>query len=323
MDIKTVSEHDYKMILLCKGHYDGPIIDKIQEYLKKDYLGNINYLNMYDLYNHLLGTLLNVVDKNEIATILKRDIPETSIRKFFNRGGKSIDELDLCNILISKLECLQMRKDGDDIYNIQVGDKTLTYSEYASLNILKKQSIMIDMDDVLVTNYFLHSLNSFLNTNYEESDFKSFYMQEKIPENRRKEFFDYFLKEDIYKHAVISDNAVEVVKDLNEKYDVFIGTSFIFPEVIDQSGVVLKYKYDFLTKNFPYLNPYNFIFLGNKDNLNMDIKIDDRLENLKGAKEKLLFTAYHNEDLSNKYLIKNGIKRVDDFQDVKKLLLNK
>lgn len=187
----------------------------------------------------------------------------------------------------------------------------------------KKESLMIDMDDVLVTNYFLKPLNDFLKTNYKESDFKNFYMQEKIPEHRRFEFFDYFLKDDIYRHAIISENAIEVVKELNDSYDVFIGTSFIFPEAIEKSGIVLKYKYDFLTKNFPYLNPYNFIFLGNKDNLNMDIKIDDKLDNLKGARKKLLYTAYHNKDLSEDYLKEIEVKRTNNFNDIKKLLLKK
>lgn len=189
--------------------------------------------------------------------------------------------------------------------------------------IIEKESLMIDMDDVLVTNYFIKPLNDFLNTDYKESDFKNFYMQERVPEHRRVEFFDYFLKYDIYRNAIISENAIEVVRELNEYYDVFVGTSFIFPEAIEKSGIVLKYKYDFLTKNFPYLNPYNFIFLGNKDNLKMDIKIDDKLDNLRGAREKLLYTAYHNKELTDQFLKENGVKRANNFNDIKKLLLKK
>ena len=37
------------------------------------------------------------------------------------------------------------------------------------------------------------------------------------------------------------------------------------------------------------------MFGSDKTTLSMDIKVDDKLENLKGAKEKLLYTAYHNK----------------------------
>lgn len=75
--------------------------------------------------------------------------------------------------------------------------------------IIEKESLMIDMDDVLVTNYFIKPLNDFLNNDYKESDFKNFYMQEKIPEHRRVEFFDYFLKYDIYRNAIISETLLK------------------------------------------------------------------------------------------------------------------
>lgn len=321
--MKTISKHDYNMIKITKSGSDIPVIDRLQKYLKEDYLGNINYLNMYDLYKHLAKTFINVSDKSDIESILIRDIPEISLRKFFNKKDKNISEEDLCNLLISKLELLKMREDGKDIYCIDTKNGLIPYSEYENNNliILPKKRLMIDMDDVIVTNYFLSYINLYLGTNYVESDFKDFYMQNVIPEHLREDFFDYFLSNDIYKYAVISEGAKEVLKDLNDRYELYIGTSYIFKEAMEKSGIVLLNKHNFLVENFPYLNPNNFIFGSNKEVLNMDIKIDDKLSNLKGAKEKLLYTAYHNEDLSNAYLRENDVKRVEDFDDIKKLLL--
>ena len=63
-------------------------------------------------------------------------------------------------------------------------------------------------------------------------------------------------------------------------------------------------KYKYLIKNFPFLDPNNNVFLRNKSVLNIDIKIDDRIDNLNGAKTKILFTAYHNKNISDKALEK-------------------
>ena len=88
-------------------------------------------------------------------------------------------------------------------------------------------------------------------------------------------------------------------KELNEKYEVFIGTSFIFREIVSDSGIFVKNKYDFLMKNFPFLDPMNFVFVGNKNILKCDIFIDDKIENLTGGDIKILYTAYHNKSINN------------------------
>lgn len=185
----------------------------------------------------------------------------------------------------------------------------------------KRKSIMIDMDDVIVSGGFLFLINEFLGTNYIESDFKSFYMQDKIP--NKDDFFDWFKTKNLYEYATLNNDVVDVIRELNEYYDVFIGTSFIFKEIMNESGYILEQKYNFLIKHFPFLNPYNFIFLGNKNILKCDIKIDDRIDNLKGAKTKILYTAYHNKDISDKELMKKKIIRANNWNDIKNILVSK
>ncbi len=65
----------------------------------------------------------------------------------------------------------------------------------------------------------------------------------------------------------------------------------------------------------------NYVFLGNKSILGCDIKIDEKLENLENAKIKLLYTAYHNKNLSDNVLNEKGIIRVDNWNDIEKILL--
>ncbi len=182
-----------------------------------------------------------------------------------------------------------------------------------------KTKIMVDMDDVIVTGGFLYLINDFLGTNYIEEDFKSFYMQDIIED--KKAFFNYFLTKNMYDYCKLSDNAYEVLNYLNEKYDLYIGTSYIFKEIPKESGKILLDKFYYLQDKLPFISPYKYIFLGDKSVLNFEIKIDDKEENLEGANKKILFTAYHNVNILDEELKTKGIDRALNWLDVKELVL--
>ena len=182
-----------------------------------------------------------------------------------------------------------------------------------------KKRIMVDMDDCITTGGFLHLINKYLNTNYTEDDFKEFYMQNIIPD--KNDFFKWFQNYNLYDYCTLIDNVYEVLEKLSKEYEIFIGTSYIIPEILDETSFLLPQKYDFLRKTFPFINPHNFIFLGNKSVLNCDIKIDDRIDNLEGANTKILFTAFHNKNINESELEKQGIKRVTSWKEIEKLLL--
>lgn len=182
-----------------------------------------------------------------------------------------------------------------------------------------KKKIMIDMDDVIVTGGFLHLINEFLGSTYTELDFTEFYMQDVIP--NKDEFFEFFLKNNQYDHCELLPDAYDVLKELNEKYDIYIGTSYIFKEIPDDSGIVLLQKFNYLRKYLPFISPYKYVFLSDKSILDVDIKIDDRLDNLYGAERKLLFTAYHNFKISDEKLKEFGAERVMNWNAIREILL--
>lgn len=184
---------------------------------------------------------------------------------------------------------------------------------------MKKKSIMIDMDDVIVSDGLLPIINEFLGTNYKESDFKGFYMQDIIP--NRAEFFEFFFTKNQYEYCKLNDNVTEVLKKLCDKYDVYIGTSYLFKDDLKKCGNILLQKYNYLMEKFPFISPFNYVFLGNKSILNCDIKIDDNPNNLTNAKTKILYTAWHNKDLTDEYLKENKITRVNNWNEIEKLLL--
>lgn len=182
-----------------------------------------------------------------------------------------------------------------------------------------KKRIMVDMDDVITTGGFLHLVNEYLKADYKEDDFESFYMQDVVPD--KDEFFKWFKTYNMYDFCTLTPDVYEVLEELNKNYEIFIGTSYMIRDLKD-SSFLLPQKYEYLINKFPFLNPNNFIFLGNKSVLNCDIKIDDRIDNLDGAKTKILFTAFHNKNISNEELKKQGIKRADNWKEIENMLLN-
>ena len=89
------------------------------------------------------------------------------------------------------------------------------------------------------------------------------------------------------------------------------------------SGIYFKHKYDFLIKNFPYLDPHKFILTGYKNALVADVQIDDRFDNLqsKHIKTKLLMTAYHNKKIADEELNLKGVTRVNSWDEIANILL--
>jgi len=184
--------------------------------------------------------------------------------------------------------------------------------------VISKQKIMVDMDDVITSGGLLKLINEYLGTDYKEKDIKSFYMQDLVP--NKDEFFKWFKNKNMYDDCHMNKDCYEVLKYLNEKYELYIGTSYIFKEILNESGYILNQKFEYLNNNLPFISPYQYIFLYNKNILDVDIKIDDKIENLENAKIKILYTAYHNKDISDDILSSKGIKRANNWQEIKNIL---
>ena len=184
------------------------------------------------------------------------------------------------------------------------------------------KKLLVDVDDVVCVSSFLDELNKFWNTNYKLDDFSSFIIDDVMGSNENKlKFYSAIKNTNIYKNAVIIDGAIETLKTLSETYEIFIVSDCrVFP-IEDYNGIFYKYKFDFLIKVLPFINPKNFIFTGAKHLLVADVMIDDNPNNLTGnIKTKLMMTAYHNKTISNAKLQKLGITRVNSWKDIEHLL---
>lgn len=189
---------------------------------------------------------------------------------------------------------------------------------------MNKQTIIIDVDEVICDSGFLGAVNEFLGTSYLKDDFKSYYIDAIIPEDRKLDFFNSLKDKNLYENPIMIEGAVNAIKELSTQYEILLCSACVMFGAEQNSGMYFKYKYDFLLKTFPFLNPNTFILTNYKNALVADIQIDDRFENLqsKYVNKKLLMTAYHNRHISDDELEKSGIIRVDSWDQIKNILKN-
>lgn len=183
------------------------------------------------------------------------------------------------------------------------------------------KTIMVDMDDVLTYGNFTAILNEYLGYKPDYDKIKTFYIQD-ILGDKKDDFFDKFKDMDMYENATLLPDCYDTLKELSKHYKIYICTDYIWREIVEHAGNNLKNKYKFLYDKLDFINPRNFIFTADKSVVNCDIKIDDRLDNISGAETKLLFTAWHNKDLSNEELKEQNIIRVNNWQEIGKILLD-
>jgi 5'-nucleotidase len=185
-----------------------------------------------------------------------------------------------------------------------------------------KKRIMIDLDDVICNKGYLYLVNKFLNTNYEVDNFKNYYIQDVIPKERIEEWNDFFAKNNMYDKAEFIDTAQESIRKLSEKYEIFIVSAYFIKDNPIVSGKVLKDKFEWLSTNLPFISSLNFVFANNKEIIDCDIKIDDKLSNLDGHGEvKLLFDAYHNKNITDEELKSKNVQRVHNWKEIEDILL--
>lgn len=181
-----------------------------------------------------------------------------------------------------------------------------------------KKTIMVDLDRVITNGGFLYLINDYLKTSYTEDDMDNYYMQEIVDD--KDDFFKYFISKNQYDYCKLIPSAKEVLKYLTKHFDVYICSSYVIMEIPRECGKILTDKHNYLYDNLPFISPEKYIFMKNKSLLNCDIKIDDKLENLKNASIKLLFSAYHNKNLTDEYLKSLGVIRVNSWLEIKDIL---
>ena len=184
---------------------------------------------------------------------------------------------------------------------------------------------MIDLDETICTGGYLKAVNEYLKTNYKEEDIDSYYVEDVMSEEEKEKFLDYFYKNvNIYKTIAIIPDSLRVIEKLANYYDIYIATAFVDKRRVKESGIMALQKYQWILENMPYIDPRKIILTGSKNLVMCDVKIDDKVSNLKGFGElKLLLDQPHNQKYSYEELKKRKIKRVHNWNQIYEILMPK
>ena len=89
------------------------------------------------------------------------------------------------------------------------------------------KTIMVDMDNVITDGVFHEYIEQFYNKKVDSSNVKSYYYVQELTKERTEEFWQYVSDKNFYFNAPLLNGCYEVLKKLNEKYDIYIVTSYL------------------------------------------------------------------------------------------------
>jgi len=152
-----------------------------------------------------------------------------------------------------------------------------------------KKTIGIDMDGVLadIEDYILAAYHKKTGISITRDEIKGLSEEELFPD--RTLIMDICNTAGFFRNLPVMDGAIEAVKTLMLKYDVYIVSAAMeFP-------VSLFEKREWLAEHFPFISWRNIIFCGDKSVIGTDYLIDDHCKNLDFCRgTALMFTAFHN-----------------------------
>ena len=174
----------------------------------------------------------------------------------------------------------------------------------------KKQRIAIDMDEVIADTIekFIQIYKRGHNFHASLADMRGKEFRDILPEELYNTTRKYVNEPGFFRDLPVMPDSQRVVKELYEKYDVFIVSAAM------EFRNSLIDKYDWLAEHFPFIAWQHIIFCGLKI-VKVDIFIDDRTRNFVDFDGRaLLYSSPHN-------LLINDYERVDNWLQVADKLL--
>lgn len=171
-----------------------------------------------------------------------------------------------------------------------------------------KKRLLVDMDGVLADiyaqliecEYQEHGIRHEMNNLNGKSEVDVF-----------KKALDYIHSDGFFRNLPVMDGSVEILRQLNEKYELFIVTAAMeFPNSLTE-------KFYWLEEHFPFIHWKQIVMCGSKTVVKGDIMIDDHFKNLDYFEgQALLFTQPHNISGNDR-----NHTRVNSWYDVANILL--
>ena len=172
------------------------------------------------------------------------------------------------------------------------------------------QRIIIDMDEVIADpmGEMIRWYNDEYGTGPDKTKMVGSWIKG-FPEEHQPMIMERLKAPGFFRHLPVMEDAVDVLRRLNERYEVFIVSAAMeFPNS-------LKDKYDWLMEHFPFFTWKQIALTGSKDLVFGDFMIDDHVKNLKNFKGKpYLYTSAHNLSVT-------GYDRIDNWKEAADIFL--
>lgn len=177
----------------------------------------------------------------------------------------------------------------------------------------KRMSIAVDMDDVLActSEKIIQTYNELYNGAFTTDDLRGIEIEDFLSKEVIIHLYQEFNKPGFTRDLTLKQSCVEVMRQLNEKYEVYIASA-----AMEVPGTFSD-KYYWLKENFPFLDQNHFIFCGNKKTVRADYLIDDNVRQLRNFNGTgILFTSSMNQGRECEYI------RLDSWAEIKTYFLD-
>lgn len=192
------------------------------------------------------------------------------------------------------------------------------------MNAESKKVLIIDMDEVIYEEWSSRMYCEFMGIKDVKEQRKNGFIQDLFKTKKELDcFVKFFLSKPNYYYGVpLLTDARKIIEKLNEKYSLYICTDYLFKDYEWESDKIMLFKTEVLKRDFPFINPAQYIFMRGKQLLYADILIDDRAHNFgPHVKQKLLFSGQFNAHLTDDELEKRGLIRVNSWKEIGEMLL--
>jgi len=176
------------------------------------------------------------------------------------------------------------------------------------------KTIAIDLDDVLnnlVDEWILNVYNKEYNDTLTIKDVNDWDVTKYVKPECGSKIYEILLRPNFFETLSPKIHAIEVTERLVSKYELYVVTAYHPKTVVN--------KVNWLSKNFPHINPKNIIFCNAKGLIKADFLIDDGPHNIldyhnNGGKHPIVFDRPWNSHLPSSF------NRAKDWLQIEKML---
>ena len=173
------------------------------------------------------------------------------------------------------------------------------------------QTLSIDMDEVITdtAKKLRHYYSRDFGITFTDEEIQGKDLKQVVTPEHFSKFHEYLNEPGFFGDLEVMPDAREVLKKLNEKYELFIVSAALeFPNS-------LLDKFNWIQENLPFISWKQICLCGMKSIIQTDIMIDDRTRNFTHFKgRKILYTCHHN-------IFEKDFERVSNWKEIQSKLL--